>query len=259
MISVIVPIGGGRKERRRRFYAYMETLARQTYRDFETIVVEQTLDGGHYYAGEGNRHIKLTDPLKRGFNESWGYNVGVRFARGEILALMGMDFVFNENFLQDAVDSMSGDFMFACDTCVFATQAETDIFYKDKDYNWLLAQPGYASFTPRKGAAVGICFVKKDAYFSKYGGWVENYIGWGMLDKCWGNRVADIEGVPMTSLPILPHKIIHLCHDNERPQDLVNVKCDEMFASCRRLGAEKIRELNQNAGDVNSPTILCLE
>lgn len=259
MISVLVPIGGGRKERRRRFYAYLETLARQTYKDFEVIVVEQSLDGGHYYVGEGDLHIKLKDPYGRGFNESWAYNVGVRQAKGDVLALLGMDFVFNEYFLQDAVDNMSGDFMFACDTCVFASQEETDTFYQNKDYDQILNSPGYASFTPRLGAAVGICFVKKEAYFNKYGGWVENYFGWGAHDKCWGYRVADIEGVPMTSLPILPHEIIHLCHDNERSKDLVNVNSDTVFNACRQLGAVNIREMNQNAGNVNEPTILWLE
>lgn len=265
MISVIIPIGGGRPERKQRLETYLNvTLRGQKNSNFEVIIVEQSLDNRLYYdAHYPYHHVVyegIRDPLERGFNESWCYNVGVRKANGNILAFLGMDFVFGADFLRDAEIALQDkDFIFACETCVFAKQTDTDKFYENKDVNWLLDQPGYASFTPKRGAAVGISFVKKDAYLLKYRGWVENFFGWGSHDKIFGQVVAAANRTLMPTLPFLPHKIVHLCHDKERHLDLVNEKSDKLYKACEDFGFHNIPAANQLCGRTEAPYMLCLE
>jgi hypothetical protein len=268
MISVIIPVGGGRKEREQRLDYYLNvTLKNQSYQDFEIIIVEQTLDNSFYYAtktveGIMCRYITIKDPLNRGFNESWCYNLGARKATGDTLAFLGMDFVFNGRFLEDAINYMllyKTDFMFACENCVFCGQAETDEFYQTKDVDFLLAQPGYAVFTPKRGAAVGISFVNKESYFNKYNSWVENFFGWGAHDKIFGQVIAAVNNTPMPALPFLPHKIVHLCHDRERHLDLVNSRSDELYNKCHSFGLHNIPSANKDCGQLSTPNILCLE
>ena len=115
-ISIVIPTGGNDPGRNRNFEECLRCIREQTFRDYEIIVVEQSLDG-RFYKNENPsyKHIKIKDPQNRGFNLSWCRNVGARLASGEILILMDSDFVFEKDYFK-TISEFKGNFAAGAET-----------------------------------------------------------------------------------------------------------------------------------------------
>ena len=102
-LSVIIPFAGNDPERTRNLEECLEAIFSQNYKNYEVILVEQTLNGAFYQHDRGGRikHITISDPQNRGFNLSWCRNVGAKEATGDTLILMDSDFVFIMNILTE--------------------------------------------------------------------------------------------------------------------------------------------------------------
>src|SRR5574343_2086469 len=98
-ISVIIPFSRGDKERQDGLWLMLACIKKQTFRDFELILVEMTQDGvGCYLPYKPDQHILL--PYIGQMSKSWVCNRGVRAANNNELLFLDADTQFDEKFFQ---------------------------------------------------------------------------------------------------------------------------------------------------------------
>jgi len=196
--------------------ALMDSIGSQTYRNFETIVVEdlQGKESGLFpFKNKVDKVITITDPEKRKFNKSWVMNVGARYASTDNLILIDAEIKFGKDFLQKVVDFMPGKPVFNC-------------------WSEYVCMPGRDNPNERRHyfprtirAMIGAWFCNKHFYFKTLGGYTENYFGYGAEDNAVFHRIkylhepnddirnrADFWKLSECNIPIMPYTIYHIYH-----------------------------------------------
>ena len=65
-ISIVVPTGGNDPLRERNFLECLKCIQKQTYKNYEIVVVEQSLDGNYYkkdILNQGLNIIRIEDSI----------------------------------------------------------------------------------------------------------------------------------------------------------------------------------------------------
>lgn len=256
MISVIVPVGGGREERQHRLKHSLQCVRKSKYHDYEIVLVEQSIDGNFYY--ESFDHDIYVKIRHNEFNPGWCRNVGVRHAKGDLIVLMDMDIVFPTHLLNEVSDIT--DFIFGAHLISYNTYAESEELYNTGDLDSFLLKNGYALYSPKTyGAMGGLLCMPKWQFFDKFGGYVENFFRWGLEDKEFAERIASQYNTTPQNLPCLPIKAGHLCHDLERGLDGCGEGHEYIFKTIQTMGHKVIIENNKNiCGKVEEPSYVCL-
>ena len=223
-ISVIIPVAGNDPLRTRNFKHCIQCINNQTFKDYETIIVEQTIDT-HFYKefimATGMKWVGLTDPYNRGFNLSWCRNVGAKIAAGEKIILMDADMVFEENYFQAVADDTS---MFAGGSnsyhWIFQEQP-TQLFDAHRNfaeiYNYGNGGPKdpvfrFEPFTKGCGYGAVLVFDRK-WYWDEFGGYPEDFFKYGWEDKAAIEIIKDILNIEKDQdLSKINYPIIHLSH-----------------------------------------------
>lgn len=195
MISVIIPFTRGDKERQDGLNILFDCIKKQTFRDFELIVVEMTQDGtGVYLPYKPTQHILL--PYKGVMSKSWVCNVGARNASNNGMLFIDADTQFEEGFFAsvfDFWDRMKKPFFLAWNKCVMLE--------------------GRDEPTPRlveawaMKAAAHAWFVEKETFW-KIGGMNEKYFGYGAEDQDFWERGMHI----LKDIPNMPYNLKHIYH-----------------------------------------------
>lgn len=238
--------------------ALMNSIKSQTYRNFETLVVEDRQ--GHNisrfpFRSEVDRVITISDPKNRKFNKAWLMNVGAREATTDNLFFIDAELSFGPDYLEKAVELIK----------------RTPFFNGWSEY---VCMPGRDNPKERRHyfekdrrtihAMIGIFFSKKDFFFNKLGGYNENYFGYGGEDNdiCYRARFifdkASAEKC-VTSIPSLPYTVYHNYH-HWHPVDGANPLCpnrDEILEVTYAKPEEIINRLiKTNIGNGACPTLI---
>jgi predicted glycosyltransferase involved in capsule biosynthesis len=190
MLSIIIPITGKHKITYANTCVHFlnnQTLSRNAY---EIILIEQVNSllgdkrtGGPFYQDiKGiDKYIKLQDPNENHFNQSWIANVGARQAKGNKLLFLNIDMICNPTYLA-AVHAFNAPHFLAWNKIYRLTEKVS------KQVCTSLTIPKTAlSNTPihkahaTKQCGSAVCS-SKNFYWSKLGGYNENYLGWGEED-----------------------------------------------------------------------------
>ncbi len=111
-LTVIIPITGFDPLRENGLNKCIDSLSKQTLKDFELIIVEQAHLPYKFHNFEwitypkpldNVQHIKLPYQSK-GFNKAWCMNVAVRKSTTELLCFIDADMHFDEFYLERAYD-----------------------------------------------------------------------------------------------------------------------------------------------------------
>ncbi len=110
-VSVVIPNYNGKKF----IKECMDALEKQTYTDFETILVDNgSLDGSRSFIKEHYPQIKFI-PLDKNYGFSAAVNVGIRESKGEYVVLLNNDTQVQKDWLEHLVSCIEKDkTIFSC-------------------------------------------------------------------------------------------------------------------------------------------------
>lgn len=265
-LSIILPTGGSDFQRNRNFNECLKCIKEQEFKDFEVIVVEQSLDGRFYKEVNGiipYKHIGISDPSNRGFNLSWCRNVGAREAKGEILVLMDSDFVF-ENQYFTAISEYKGKFAAGAETYYWCNhEIPTNEWIIKRDFNIFRnkgAGPRDEVFKFRsmtRGCGYGAILVyDREWFWEVFGGYNENFFRYGWEDKAATETIKFLLSRDDESMDRIPYEAAHL---NHRSKDVRNINLNEkLFYEFTGMDQnELVRRIKEaNVGKKNSPSTI---
>jgi glycosyltransferase involved in cell wall biosynthesis len=255
-LSVIIPTGGGDHFRTRNFNECLKCIKEQSYKDYEVIVVEQSLDGRYYKEKSpilNYKHIKIKDPENRGFNLSWCRNVGAREAKGEVIILMDSDFVFEREYFQK-ISEFKGEFAAGAETYYWCnTEAPTLEWIRTRNFDNIRNKGGEArdpvfkfrSMT--RGCGYGAILVyNKKWFWETFGGYNENFFRYGWEDKAATETIKILLGKNDETMIRIPYEAAHLSH---RGKDARNMNLNEkLFYQFTSLDQRELSQKIKNAG-----------
>jgi glycosyltransferase involved in cell wall biosynthesis len=179
--------------------ALMESIESQTYKNFETIVVEDTQGRGMTcfpFKDKVNRIIAITDPEFRKFNKSWVMNVGAREANTDNLVFIDAEISFGSGFLKEIIEMANYNEFFNC-WSEYICKAGRDN-PKDRIHY----------FPVTISAMIGAFYSTKDFFFNILGGYNENYFGYGGED----NDIYYRANYLLEEIPKMEYTLIHNYH-----------------------------------------------
>jgi glycosyltransferase involved in cell wall biosynthesis len=266
-ISVIIPCAGDNFLRERNFRHCLACLNDQTYRNFEVIVVEQSLDGNFYKrwtTDAGMRWIGIKDPIDRGFNLSWCRNIGAKHAIGKKIVLMDSDMCFEDGYLERVSQDQNVFALGAKRYHWIRQEAVTRIYEHGKNFAGVYRygnggiKDGVQRFnTGENGNGYGAVLVfDRKWYLESFRGYCEDFFKYGWEDKAGIEIIKKILNINELDLPKIDFEIIHLSHGDK---DYKNMGTNE-----RIFNLVKSMDLNEwidrtsliSLGDVSSPKII---
>lgn len=199
----------------------MQSIESQTYKNFETIVVEDTQgrkESLFPFGNKVNKVITITDPEHRKFNKAWVMNVGAREASTDNLLFIDAEISFGSDFLQKVVEFAKDKEFFNCWSKYVCMTGRDN------------PNERYHYFCKTIRAMIGVFFSKKDFFFNTLGGYNENYFGYGGEDNDIFHRAKFIfeKGSKKyfdnfwekfeTNIPVMEYTIYHHYHHWHPPE-----------------------------------------
>lgn len=267
-ISVIIPCGGNDPVRERNFKYCLQSIADQTYSNYEVIVIEQSLDGSFYkeWCQEiGVIWKGIKDPLDRGFNLSWCRNVGAREAKGDQIILLDSDMCFDVDYFKEISGNKSE---FAGGSTMYHWIREekvTRIYENNKNFAGVYSFGSgrhidpvfrFKPFEDGNGYGAVLVFNRK-WYWESFGGYPEDFFKYGWEDKAAVEIIKYALGIPYdSSIPLIDYNVIHLSHGNK---DYNNMKSNESLynwiKNCdKKTWIDKVKR--SKLGNTDSPIVL---
>lgn len=220
-ISVIYKVGGDDLARYKRVQESIRRIRMTHDLEYEIILVEQSMDGNHYYEGLDVDIYKAIYGTE-GFCVAWCANVGARLASGDTLVFMDADIIVPAYYLNYIEEFGVPTAAYGAKCYVSATKEQTNEYWKISKIENIVdnAQTVYCpNVYPYSGHGYIRIF---DAiyYWDVLGGHVEDFIGWGFEDtELMLHRVHYMLGIKEPDiLHISEVTPVHLYHDAPREQ-----------------------------------------
>ena len=259
MISVIIPIAGS--NHKQNLNTLLHFLKRQTYKKFETILVEQVCNPEAVLFDKApvDKYISVYDPVNKYVNINWQKNVGAKLAFGRVYLFLDADIVFEDTYLEEVIRYVKQKAWFV---------AWKYLFYCSQEESDLIRQSGSVCIIPKKqpeypapaNAMGGSVCMTKSFYLNKLHGLNESYCGWGGDDNDTGCRATKADG----ALNILSdQKIYHLEHEmvnKEFPQHIAKIQTKNISRQWNLTELYPIRVTSllsvNNIGQLDGPFII---
>lgn len=266
-LSIIIPTAGCNPLRIRNFNQCLKAIKEQTFKDYEVIVVEQSLDGKFYKGGDSfYQHVKIKDPdIRRGFNLSWCRNVGAREAKGEKIILMDADMVFENGYLS-AVNKDTNNFAGGAKNYYWIREEAVTTFFIESGIfddvrtkstsNHLDPVFKFETFTNGCGYGAVLVF-NREWYWESFGGYPEDFFRYGWEDKAAIQIIKHALGISNDwDLPKIEYEIVHLSHGDK---NYTNLSVNEgIHNRIKTMDKKKLISLLKSSrlGDPSSPKII---
>jgi len=213
MLSIIIPIGGYdiKNRKKRNLLETLDCIETQKYEDYEIILVEETYGGQLYDDLDVDKYISVEN--ESGYmNISWTRNIGANASIGDKLLHIDADIIFDEEYF---------DKVMSFDKKAFAAWSKCYRLNEDGFDEWILGgfknidlknvfHREHSVIIPKIDHTAGFsnCF-DREFYFNKFGGYNENFFGWGGDDNDAVLRYTTLLGkyhiLPNTTIYHLPH------------------------------------------------------
>jgi predicted glycosyltransferase involved in capsule biosynthesis len=242
--------------------ALMQSIKSQTYKNFETIVVEDTQgrkESSFPFGNEVNKVITITDPEHRKFNKSWIMNVGAREAATDNLLFIDSEISFGLDFLQKVIEFAQNKQFFNC-WSEYICMVGRDNPNERRHF-----------FPKTIRAMIGIFFSKRDFFFNVLGGYNENYFGYGGEDNDIFHRAKFIfenNNIKYeenfwerfeTTIPVMNYTIYHHYHHwhpPEGPNPLCPNREDILINTFKNTQKIIDKLIKTNIGNLKCPTLI---
>jgi glycosyltransferase involved in cell wall biosynthesis len=262
-ISVIVPFGGADERRRSNLAACLRELRRQSYSQYEIVLVVQRLhDDEPDLSANGEVVIQLQDPLNRGFNLSWCRNVGVRRAKGEVVILWDADMIVADVKYLESVGAFPGVFASGASVYAYLNEDEGRLIQDGQAFASVIAGAHkVVPFSRTPGGfelgAAGVLVFRREWYLNVFAGYNENFFRYGWEDKEALARIRFLLGKSREErLPTIDYPFFHLPHgDRDRSNPGSNRALVDRFAAIDP-GELCLRLRGAGLGDIRAPTLI---
>lgn len=254
MISVIIPVMGGNRQKNLADCLYF--LRKQTYKDFEVILVEQIgCSLGQFYPKKPiykkahvDKYITIEDRQHRRFNQPWMSNVGANLSKGNLLLFYDVDLIIAPTYLA-TVAAFNKPFFFAWNKIFHLTKEVSEHIHKTKQ---LIRDPKATVYTPGRKTYAGysVC-IDRDFFFNKLGCYSENYLDWGGNDNDVSARAFYLLGKEYKC----QHNIYHLWHPRNYAK-ATGANRQLVFATRRHPQQVINRLLKIKLGNPKQPTFI---
>jgi glycosyltransferase involved in cell wall biosynthesis len=254
-LSVIIPCGGNYPERVRNLHEVLLCLGQQSYRDFELILVEQSVDGKFYHSQlPCDEYIQLQDPRGRGFNRSWCRNAGAYNASGETILMMDGDYVFPTNYLERVLE-MKDVFFSGTNLYLWSTPELLKEYMQHRNMNAFERCTHRLKPFLRGIACGGIIGFNRQWYINEFAGYNENFFQYGFEDTEAVNRIQRILNKRPEELATVPVHVAHLYH---RERDGKFASNSNLYNTYTAWDVKKyVRMLKEiGVGDIKEPKTL---
>jgi len=272
MLSVTLFVGGRDETRVRNFTECMNCIAKQKYRNYEVILMEQIYDKQtrpKYYLMRlnMNRYIKVQNTLPEyynAWNAGWLLNIAARYSSGDTILQLDGDMVFDDKFFTRINRASKKYKAFICwDKLVRLNEVGTEIYLKTSSFKefenkihkdallYLDTKYGkwYHSPSIRCAAGGAVCF-NRNFYFSELGGRNEWYMHRGGSDNDISIRWSKLLGRFYTIKGTIYH-LYHIHGTNpkfvDRHKLLMETERDPMGV-CRKI-------IKAGVGRLDNPTL----
>ena len=215
MLSIVVAISGNRADRSTNFLSLLGCINRQTFKDYELIVVEQSTDAQFYWRWLASTDVKYI-PIQHGvFNLSWCYNVAARKASGDILVFLGGDVGFGNDYFESIANGFKPPYMAGWNSAIYLNPEGLG-YYLNMGYTseWEDSNVAFVA-SPECNSGYGLSTIFTKDFFWSLGGFNETYESWGGEDQDIHVRAREATGVDIE----LPYTILHLFHGASLPCD----------------------------------------
>lgn len=263
MVSIIVPICSNNIKWVEILKEQQRCLAKQTFKDFEYIIVEQYKDEMLFNEVPCDLYIPIKSE-ELCYRLGWMWNVGARSSSGDTLILTGADYVFGVSYLEELVKWYASVPINVCRVGIRVLNISEQKTNEIIGTNYVDSKP----FPPRHitgklfvNGGSGNLILSKDIYWSA-GGYSENYYNYGWEDEEFLFRLNFVLGMRIESiLPNFDYTLVHLNHPRNNAPD--NIRCGHWNFRIREF-TRKNTELSVNLhtaaalGKVKHPTIINL-
>lgn len=250
MMSVVIPYREGSAIRTENLKETIKCLKKQTFQDFEIILVEENSNTIERFDVDKHIHIKSDDGI---WNEGWAYNVGARQSSGDRLMFLGGDYLFDENYLLSMNNCKLKGFL-GWKTCYSLNQEGRQAYLSGIGFKGL-QQDKYVWRKKESSwdcSAGGSLVFNKDYFWNEIGGFNENIFGWGKLD----NEIAARMFYSLKNFYVLDNTIYHLWHSKETDMRVYDRSMRTLEATIKNpaLMIERLKKVR--LGNINKPTLV---
>ncbi len=245
-LSIVLPTGSNHHERLRNLKENLACLHRQTFTNWELIVVEQSVDGRFYHDKiPCDTYVPIQDPHGRGYNRSWVRNVGAKKATGDLIVLMDADYVFYDNYLE-TLANFDAVFFQGADNYIWTDRRQVQEYMQHKDVDALLRpNNGFVPFVSGQGYGGILCF-DTNWYLDVFVGYIENFFRFGCEDVEAIERIMKLLGTDIRGLKMVKDtKIAHLCHGGKNHNLQFNARLKDAYVE------QDYKELNRQLKEAN--------
>ena len=233
MISVIIPYTRGDEGREKNLLTLIDNIKKQTYKDYELILVEQLFDKPTELDIKDCNHICISYSENDKFNKSWAINVGVRNSKYNSLLVIDADMVFGNDYFQKIVDFSKDHPKFFMGYSKIHCETGRDNPEKRVHVQTYLK------------AAGGVWYADKDFFWS-IGGMNETYFGYGAEDNDFWQRANNVLGL----VDGVQYEITHAYHHwhpiashfplNKERVEKFNIVMHDLDGAIRKLKEYKL-------------------
>jgi len=174
----------------------------------DVILVEQDKHSKISHLNLKCRHIFLKS--EEAYNKSWGFNVGVKNAKSDIIVFADSDLIMDPNlFIQSLKELENYEMVNPYSSVIDLDNNESTLSIDDL---LKIGRPGRGENDHQKVPLCGgICMFRKAA-IEAIGGWNELFKGWGAEDDFVSMKVKNF-----LKYKEMPFKCYHLFHNREQP------------------------------------------
>ena len=249
MISVVIPIMG---ESHSDNLKYMIGNLKRSTMKYELVLVEQ--HGTIFIDWPCDKYASVI-PKNNLFNRNWLMNVGAKMSCGEKILFIDADITFRCDYLDKLYNFTKSWFVgwkrmyyFDAET----TKKIKDGFYPDNVMDYA---KDMMTCDPTCSCGASTCIDRK-FFFESFGGFNENYFGWGAEDNDSAVRARAIIG----KFECVDYSIGHLNHDDDRILHREKSTSENNLSQLRitQKHATEItrRILTSNIGSIHGPTTI---
>lgn len=207
------------------------------FNECETILVEQ--DKNTKISHLGLKAIQIFTYNDGGFNRSWGLNVGLKYAKSNVIIFSDADLIMNPQDLIDSIAQLQHyDFVNPYQSVIDLTLQESGLPL-EQIFNGVNRAGRGENDNQRTNLCGGMCIFKKEAIY-RIGGWNQNFRGWGAEDDFQAIKVKHF-----LTWKQMSYKSYHLYHERGQIDQNLYSKNLELLNQLANLPPDQIDHISR--------------